>query len=94
MPLSEIAFEQFCELSIILQSLPEDDQKDKWSYIWENSTYSVSKAYNHFVGHEYVHPTLKWIWRSCCQMKQSVFFWLMLQNRLNTRIAPKKEYGA
>jgi hypothetical protein len=31
-----------------------------------------------------VHPTFKWIWRSCCQMKQKVFFWL-LQNMLNTR---------
>jgi hypothetical protein len=31
--LSEIAFEQFYELNVILQSLPGDDQKDKWSYI-------------------------------------------------------------
>jgi hypothetical protein len=74
LPLSEIAFEQFCELSIILQSLPKDGQMEKWTYIWINGTYFVSKAYNHFIGHEYVHSTFKWICKSCCQMKQKVFF--------------------
>jgi hypothetical protein len=36
--------------------MAKDDQKDKCSYIWENGTYSVSKAYNYFIGHEYVDP--------------------------------------
>jgi hypothetical protein len=48
-------------------------------------SYSVSKSYNHLMGQEYVHPAFKWIWRSKCQMKQKVFFWLLLHNRLNTR---------
>jgi hypothetical protein len=85
LPLLEIAFEKFYEVSIILQSLPGNVQIDKWSYIWGNGSFSVSKVYNHFIGQEYVHPTFKWIWESCCQMKQHVFFWLLLQNRLNTR---------
>jgi hypothetical protein len=33
LPLSEIAFEQFCEVSLFLQSLCGDGQLDKWSYI-------------------------------------------------------------
>jgi hypothetical protein len=48
-------------------------------------SYLVSKSYNHLMGQEYVHPAFKWIWRSKCQMKQKVFFWLLLHNRLNTR---------
>jgi hypothetical protein len=38
LPLSEIAFDQFCELTVMLQILTEDDQNDKWSYIWGNGT--------------------------------------------------------
>jgi GH15 family glucan-1,4-alpha-glucosidase len=68
----------------MLQSLPDDEQNDKWSFIWGNDMYSVSKAYHHLMWHEYVHQIFKWICRSCYQMKQKVFFWL-LQNRLNTR---------
>jgi hypothetical protein len=56
-----------------------------WSYIWGNGKYSVSKAYNHFIGHDYVHLAFKWIWKSCYHMKQKMFFCLLLQNRLNTR---------
>jgi hypothetical protein len=85
LPLSEIAYEQICELIIFLQGLPVSEQNDKWSYIWGNDTYTVSKAYDHLMGHEYVHPTFKWIWRSKCQMKQKMFFWMLLRNRLNTR---------
>jgi hypothetical protein len=50
LPLSEIAFEQFYEVSMILQTLPEEGQLDQWSYIWGNITYSVSKVYNHLLG--------------------------------------------
>jgi hypothetical protein len=70
---------------MLLQSLPDDEQNDMWSFIWGNGMYSVGKAYHHLIGHEYAHPAFKWIWRSCCQMKQKVFFLLLLQNRLNTR---------
>jgi hypothetical protein len=33
LPLSEIAYEEFCELPVMLQSLLAEDQNDKWSYI-------------------------------------------------------------
>jgi hypothetical protein len=32
-----------------------------------------------------VHPVFKWLWSSKCQPKQKFFFWLLLQDRLNTR---------
>jgi hypothetical protein len=34
LPLSEIVFEQFWDLTILIKSLPQSDQNDKWSYIW------------------------------------------------------------
>jgi hypothetical protein len=33
LPLSEIAFEQFCEVSMIIQSLPDDKQMDQFGAI-------------------------------------------------------------
>jgi hypothetical protein len=66
LPLSEIAYEQFCEFVILLQSLLMIDCNDKWLYIWGNDNYAVSKAYNHLMGQEYVHLAFKWISRSKC----------------------------
>lgn len=37
------------------------------------------------MGQRRVHPSFKWIWRSRCQMKHKVFFWLLLIDRLPTR---------
>jgi hypothetical protein len=61
LPLSKIAFEQYCEVSMILQALPEEGELDQWPYIWGNSTYSVSKVYNHLLAQEYVHRAFRWI---------------------------------
>jgi hypothetical protein len=61
LPMSEIAFEQFCDLSVILQNLPESNDNDKWSLIWGNELFSINKAYQHLIGDEYVHPALRWI---------------------------------
>jgi hypothetical protein len=44
------AFDQFGELSIILQSLSLNGDKDTWSYIWGNAQYSSRKAYKHLFG--------------------------------------------
>ena len=32
-----------------------------------------------------VHDAFKWLWKSACQNKHKVFFWFLLQDRLNTR---------
>jgi hypothetical protein len=85
LPLSEEAYEQFCDLNVLLLSLQANGQDDVWSYVWGTSKFSVQKAYMHFVGSTYVHPAFKWIWKSSCQTKQKVFFWLLLNDRLHTR---------
>jgi hypothetical protein len=58
---------------------------DIWSYVWGNATFTTSKAYKALVGNRPVHPAFLWIWRSKCQMKHKVFFWLLLKDRLSTR---------
>jgi hypothetical protein len=43
-PLSEEAFAQFCELDIILQALPHDEEPDQWTYLWGNGQFSAKNA--------------------------------------------------
>jgi hypothetical protein len=62
LPLSEIVFNQFCELDIFLQSIQIGNDKDTWSYIWGNQQYSASKVYKHLIGFQQVHPAFKWLW--------------------------------
>jgi hypothetical protein len=83
--LSEEAYEQLCELEVYLQFCQLASQYDSWTYIWENGHYSSQKAYKRLVGDLTMHPSFNWIWRSACQMKHKVFYWLLLQTRLNTR---------
>ena len=45
----------------------------------------MTKAYRVLIGHTEVHPAFKWIWRSSCQYKHKVFFWILLKDRLSTR---------
>ena len=37
------------------------------------------------IGHSVIHPAYKWLWKSCCQPKHKVFFWLLVTDRLSTR---------
>jgi hypothetical protein len=60
--LSEVVYEQYCDLVILLQTLPSMGEIDVWSYIWGNKVeYSVKKAYSHLMGSNHVHPAFRWI---------------------------------
>jgi hypothetical protein len=83
LPLSEEVYEQFCDLNVLLLSLQDEGQNDIWSYMWGNKEYSVQRAYLQLSRSSYVHPAFNWIWKSKCQAKQKVFFWLLLHDRLN-----------
>jgi hypothetical protein len=82
-PLFVEAFEEYCELEIIMQTLQLSEENDRWDYIWGYGAYSSAKAYKHLIGSSQTHPTFKWIWKSKCQMKHKVFFWLLLRDKLN-----------
>jgi hypothetical protein len=67
LPLSEQAFEQYCELEMFMQSLQLNGNGDQWTYIWGSAHYSSDKAYKHLNGSNSVHPVYKWLWTSSCQ---------------------------
>jgi hypothetical protein len=60
-------------------------EKDIWSFIWGNSEFSSQKAYKALIGFQPTVPLFSWIWKSSCQAKHKFFFWLLLNDRLNTR---------
>jgi hypothetical protein len=74
LPLSEQAFEQYCELELFMQSLQLNGNGDQWTYIWGSTHCSSSKAYKHLSGSNSVHPIYRWLWTSSCQQKQKVFY--------------------
>jgi hypothetical protein len=61
LPLPEEAYQEYCELEILMHSVQYSEENDTWSYIWGNGTYSSSKAYNHLLGFEEVHSVFKWV---------------------------------
>ena len=66
-------------------SLLTKHERRNWSYIWGTNQFSASKAYLKLTGHRQIHPVYNWTWKSKCQMKHKVFFWLLLKHRLNTK---------
>jgi hypothetical protein len=75
----------FVSCRFFLQSLDLTNEHDTWKYIWGSEFYSSKKCYNHLIGSQPVHLAFKWLWKSHCQSKNKVFYWLLLRNRLNTR---------
>ena len=56
-------------------------------YSW-GSGYSVKAAYQFLMSQKFPPPAplpFQWLWKSSCQEKHRVFFWVLLQDRLNTR---------
>jgi hypothetical protein len=84
-PLSAEAFVQFQELNGCLANLPHNNQRDKWICTTSSSFFSSQKIYSHLMGNQWTHPIYTWLWKSKCQPKHKVFFWLLLKDRLNTR---------
>ena len=81
LPLSPEAFSQFLDLQLFLQHLQLQTAHDTWSYIWGTDNFSTKHVYRHLIGHRSVHPAFQWLWKSCCQNKRKIFFWLILQQR-------------
>jgi hypothetical protein len=74
LPLSEEAYDQYCELDLILQLIQVTSDNDQWKYIWGNGHFSVKMSYNHLIGSSLVHPAFRWLWGSSYQPKHKVFY--------------------
>lgn len=62
------------------------NRKDICQFYWNSSTYSNRRIYLEYIGNppDAAEP-FQWIWKSCNLPKHKFFFWLLLQDRLNTR---------
>jgi hypothetical protein len=85
LPLSLEAHQQFLIFESLIADIEHSTEHDSWAYSWGNAMFSASKVYKLLVGHRQVHPAFNWLWRSRCQLKHKVFFWLFLIDRLSTR---------
>jgi hypothetical protein len=85
LPLSVQAFDQFQQVQTILPDFTQTNENDSWSYIWGNSFFTSKKAYRQLLGTRGADPIFKKIWKSSCQPKHKVFFWLLIQDRLSSR---------
>jgi hypothetical protein len=69
-----------------IQDVPYDfDELDKWIPTWGNN-YSSHKFYAHVFEVIPAHPIFKTIWKSHCIPRIKFFTWLVLVDRLNTKI--------
>lgn len=71
-------------MQMLLNGILPIEENDIWTYIWGGPSYSSRKAYKHLKWSSGAHPIFKWIWKSSCQHKHKVFFWLLIQDRLST----------
>ena len=85
LPLSQTAFVQLMNVQQVVDNLVLSDDKDKWTFCWGSDYFVPSKVYRLLIGHSTLDPVYKWLWKSCCQPKHKVFFWLLLKDRLSTR---------
>jgi hypothetical protein len=88
LPLSEEALAQFHLFQALLLSLvpsQNNENVDSWTIFQKADTLMVSSVYKSFMNSGGAILAFKWMWKSCCQQKHKVFFWLLLHNRLNTK---------
>lgn len=90
-PFSVEAFAQFQQVEHLVQNWEFVDERDVWFYTWGSHTFTTKKSYNHVMETCSAHPIFKWIWKSSCQHKHKVFFWLLSKDRVSTRNILKRE---
>ena len=84
LPLSTEAFQHFQQLSEWFNQWQKPDDNDIWTFICDSPFFSTTKAYKALIWHGRTHPLFKRMWKTKCQMKHKVFFWLLLKDRINT----------
>lgn len=72
-------------MNTFLQDMVLSEHYDRWQFPVGAKEYKVAKAYQILSGNHSPMPVLQWIWKSCCQLKHKIFYWLLAHNRLNTK---------
>ena len=85
LPLSQTAYLHMQNIEQMIDSLTLNDEDDKWTYSQGSGVFASTKVYKILVGHSEIRPSYKWLWKSNCQPKHNIFFWLLIKDRLSTR---------
>jgi hypothetical protein len=80
-----IASNQSDELQLLINFVANQDGKDKWALCNSKVPFSCKKVYLAMSPNEKAPAPFNWIWKSCVQPKHKFFFWILIQDRLNTR---------
>lgn len=85
LPLSNVAHQQFIQLSNSLDQIRNNQDIDIWKFIWGDYGYNTKKVYKALMSPSYTTPPpITWIWKTCCLPRHKFFCWLMLHDRVNT----------
>jgi hypothetical protein len=79
LPISDQAYDQFLVLKGSWEQIVLNDAHDRWKYIWGSDKFSSQKAYRFSMGQMQTHPIYRLVWKSKCQPKHRVFYWLWLK---------------
>jgi hypothetical protein len=87
LPISSEAFQELEQLQVMLSNTPYHP-KDLalWILAWGSTNYSSRRYYQMVFVNLHVHPVFKSVWISKCIPRIKFFIWLVLIDRLNTRL--------
>jgi len=83
LPLSVEAHQQFLQVQSFIEHFPLINGNDSWAT--QGGVFKVTWAYKQLLGPVQVDPVYRHLWKSPCQPKHKVFFWLLISDRLSTR---------
>ena len=87
LPLSQEAYDELVEMQETLSIIPYDpNANDHWAFLWGNDRYSSQKLYKLAFATMDVPRTFSLIWKCQCTLRVRIFAWLILVDRLNTRV--------
>ena len=85
--LPQLAYEELLNMHDLISNIvyvPNSD--DRWTFIWGNDKYSSRKLYSLAFFTVQTPITFSLPWKCQCTPRIKVFAWLMLVDRLNTRV--------
>lgn len=86
LPMSFIAVQQSTNLRELINNRENQQLSDSWKFYSGDTKYSNKRIYLELMGNPVDAPKpYQWIWKSCSLPKHKLFFWLLLQDILNTR---------
>jgi hypothetical protein len=86
-PMSRAAYNELLLLQQFFDSLHVLDlcEKDSWHFIWGQQIFTLSKYYQYQYKNLQPSRVVLSVWKSKCTPTVKFFFWLLLNDRLNTR---------